>query len=381
MTKHLRPPVPPKAPTGPTAPDKEGRLEVPLHASESIVSLLVVGTGEELKLPPKNVFRAGRGSGVDVRIPDISGRALVSREHVEITRQGSEDGTWLQIVDLGSMHGTSFQKGRERDFPARAGERFRIADVELMPLDKPLQRLRHALGGFFGYSNHRVIDDHLVVLGTSEEPIVLIGPRGSERGHLAKAIHDNSRRRGKNFVVVKKAKADRPTLHPDFEAAKHGTLFVSLDGLGPRAAIGPLVSLMFDPDETYDVRPIIAARDVTVVSDAFAHVKSCLRHVTLPSVAAFRADVPALIDTMLEELASPHRVAELARDRVAALAAYDWNPAAPAVPNRADVRLAARRLHAYLEHGRNMTAAASWLKEDYETYRKGLKRVGIRRDD
>jgi hypothetical protein len=369
MTKQLRP----KAPNGTTAQDREGRIEVPLHGSESIVSLLMVGTGIELKLPPKNTFRAGRGSTVDIQIPDVSGLPLVSREHVEFTRQGTADGTWLQVVDLGSTHGTSFKHGRERDFAVRAGERFRVADVELLVLDKALVRLRRTLGGFFGYSNHAAIDEHLS-LGADDDPVVLIGPRGSERGHLALAIHQSSRRRSKHCANIDEPRGDKLTHLPTIEAAKHGTVFVSLDKVGPRSGIGPLVSLLFDP--AYNVRPILAARDITAVTDALAQARSCLRQVTLPPVSEWRADVPALIDVMMEDdFGSPHRVAELARDRVAALAAHTWKE------NRVEVRRAARRLDAYLRHGRNMTAAANSIDEDYETYRKGLKQVGIRRDD
>ena len=343
---------------------------VPLHSSGAIVSLLVVGTGIELLLPPKNVFRVGRASTVDVRLPDNVASKLVSREHVELIRQGSESGTGLQVVDLGTTHGTSFKQGRERDFAVRAGERFRIADVELLVLDKALSALRRALGGFFGYSNYRTLDDHLT-LGAEDEPLLLLGPRGSERGHLAEAIHRSSRRRGQPFVTIAKPTAHRASLMPEFNAAKHGTVYVSLDGLGPRAPLGPLVSLLFDPGS--EVRPILAARDLDPVCDVLAQATTVLRHVTVPPVGSWRAEVPELLDTMLEhDCASPHRVAELSADRMAALRAYHWPG------NRIEVRQAANRLHAYLAHDRNMTAAAAAIGEDYETYRAALRRVGIR---
>lgn len=117
--------------TRPTDRDGASHIAVALHASESIVALRVVGTEHELPLPPMNVMRVGRGA-VDVRIPHIGDRRLVSREHAEVTRQGTEAGTWLQVVDLESRYGTFFKQGRERDFAVRAGERFRLADVELL---------------------------------------------------------------------------------------------------------------------------------------------------------------------------------------------------------------------------------------------------------
>jgi len=364
------PPAPAKGATGPTAPDRSGRIQVPLHSSGAIISLLVAGTGVELSLPPKNVIRVGRASTVDVRLPDGVVSTLVSREHVELIRQGSESGTWLQVVDLGSTHGTSFKQGRERDFAVRAGERFRIADVELIVLDKSLSALRRSLGGFFGYSNYRTLDDHLT-LGTEDEPLLLLGARGSERGHLAEAIHQSSRRRGQPFVAIPDPTADGTTLTRYLNQARHGTIYVALDRLGPRAPLGKLVSLLFESGS--DVRVIFAARDLDAVCDLLAQAAPFVRRVNVPLVGSWRADVPALLDTMLEhDFASTHRVAELPADRVVALRSYHWPG------NRIEVRQAANRLHAYLAHDRNMTAAAAAIGEDYETYRTALKRVGIR---
>ncbi len=354
------------ASTRPTDQDGASQIDVALHASESLVSVRVVGTEHELPLPPKNVMRVGRGS-VDVRIPDVGDKSLVSREHAEFVRQGTEAGTWLQVVDLGSRYGTFFKQGRERDFAVRAGERFRLADVELLVMDKSLVRLRQVLGGFFGYSNHQIIDAHLTLV-VENEPLLLIGARGSERGHLAQAIHETSRRRGRPFVTVPKPNADRDTLRPVFKSAANGTLFVSLDNLGPRAGLGPLVGLLFDP--AYNVRPILAARDLQVVCHALDASTAHFTPLTVPPVVEWRKDVPAALDAMLEEMGSPHRVAALGRNRLKAMSAYDWPR------NRTELRETAQRLAVLLANQLNKSAAATALGEDYETYRRALLRVG-----
>ncbi|KAB2910918.1 MAG: FHA domain-containing protein [Kofleriaceae bacterium] len=363
MKKHAGPAA---ASTRPTDQDGSSHINVALHASESIVAMRVVGTEHELPLPPKNVMRVGRGA-VDVRIPDVGDKPLVSREHAELTRQGTDAGTWLQVVDLGSRYGTFFKQGRERDFAVRAGERFRLADVELMVMDKSLVRLRHVLGGFLGYSNHRLIDDHLALI-VENDPLLLIGARGSERGHLAQAIHETSRRRGYPFVTVPKPNADRETLRPVFKSATNGTLFVSLDNLGPRAGLGPLVSLLFDP--TYNIRPILAARDLQVVCHALDASTAHFTPMTVPPVIDWRKDVPAALDAMLEELGTHHRVIELGRNRVRAMATYDWPR------NRTELRETAQRIAVLLAHRMNKSAAATALGEDYETFRRALARVG-----
>ncbi len=368
-----KPPAAPPPATGPTDPEGAEKIGVTLHAAESILSLRVVGTEHDLRLPPKNVFVVGTGD-VDVRVPVLGDQRMVSRRHAELTRQGSDDGTWLQVVDLASTHGTYFTKGRERDFPVRAGERFRLADTDLLVMDRSLTRLRDVLGGFFGFTQHQLLDDHLALLRENDlgqgDPILLLGDVGSERGHLADAIHRHSRRRDLPFREVKAPAADRATLMPDFEAATHGTLYVSLDNLGSRTPLAPLINLLFD--RAYDVRPIITARDLPQVCGALNVAATRFKVLTVPPVCARPEDIPALLDMMLAEWGSPHRVAELPPERLAAMCAFGWPQ------NRADLRATARRLGALLAHPKNLSAAARSIgtAASAESFRVALARVG-----
>jgi len=364
------PPAPPAA-TGPTDPEGAEKIGVTLHAAESILSLRVVGTEHELRLPPKNVFVLGTGD-VDVRVPVLGAARMVSRRHAELTRQGSGDGTWLQVVDLGSTHGTYFKKGRERDFPVRAGERFRVANTELLVMDRSLTHLRETLGGFFGFGQHPLLDDHLALLRDNDlgqnEPLILLGDVGSERGHLAQALHRYSGRRSLPFRVLANPAADRNGLVPEFQAAAHGTLFVSLDNRGSRTPLAPLIKLLFD--RTYDVRPIIAARTLPQVCGALNVASTRFKSLTVPPVCERRDDIPALFDMLLAEEGSPHRVTELPTDRLAAMCAFDWPQ------NRADLRATARRLSGLLAHPTSLTAAAKAVGMNDDSFRVGLARVG-----
>ena len=366
MRKPAPPPTPPLAALAPTDPVSADVIGASLHASESIKAFRVVGTKHSLALPPKNVFRIGTGA-VDVRVPVLGAQRPVSREHAELTRQGSHEGTWLQVVDLNSTNGTFFRGARERDFAITAGQRFSLATTELLVMDQPLIRLRRVLEGFFGASEHQLLDDHLTLLA-EHEAIMLLGDRGSERGHLAHAIHECSRRRGHPFRELKTTARDRESLLPDFKAAAHGTMFVSLDNLGGKAGISRLIELLFDP--TYAVRPIIAARDLTQVCAALNVTATRFRPVTVPPVGRRPRDIPALLDMMLEEWGSPHRVAELRPDRLEAMCAFDWPR------NRAELRETAQRLGALLAHGGNRSAAAKAINQDIESFRRALARVG-----
>lgn len=366
MTKPTRPP-PPHAGTRPTDPSGADRVLAPLHTSESLVGVQVCGTAHYLRLPPKNVMRLGRGD-VDIAIPsDVIDRDLITREHAQLTRHGSENGTWLHVVDLGSRYGTYFAEERSREFYVKAGDTFRIANTGLMVMDRLLVALRESLGGFLGYAAHSALDRETAVLG-SDAPVLLIGDRGTERGHLAQAIHANSKRHSKKFVEIKDAEAKETILEPQFKKADGGTVFVSLDKLGPQARLGSLVELMFDG--RYNTRPIIAARDHRAVCDALSTVKQRFSSVTVPPMSTHRGDVPVILDTMLKEARSRHRVTELAPERRAAMCNYEWPR------NRTELRETAQRIDALLAHDGNMTAAAEFLGQDYEWFRRSLAKVG-----
>lgn len=360
------PPTPPPGSTAATDPVSADVIGAALHASESIVSIRVVGTEHTLPLPPKNVFRIGTGA-VDVRVPVLGDQRPVSRAHAELTRQGSEEGTWLQVVDLKSLNGTFFRGARERDFAVSAGQRFSVATTELLVMDQSLTRLRRALEGFISCTDHQLLDDTLTLLA-EHDAIMLLGERGSERGHLAQAIHECSRRRGHPFREVKQPAAERAALLPDFKAAAHGTVFVSLDNLGGRAGLAALIKLMFDPK--YAVRPIVAARDLAQVCAALNVDATRFRPLTVPPICKRPGDVPALLDSMLAELGSPHRVRELMPDRVQAMSEFNWPR------NRAELRETAERLAALLAHRGNRSAAAKSINQDIESFRRALIRVG-----
>lgn len=344
------------------APELAG---APMHSSDAIVSLRVVGTAHELALPFARSFRIGTGPDAEVRVPAAVAAHKVSREHARLTRAGDGDATWLRVVDLGSKNGTSFQGVRQSDFAVNAGQRFKVAATELMVMDKVLVNLRRVLGGFFGLDEHQQLDEYVTTLHL--EPLVLVGDRGSERGHLAEALHRYSRRRYRRFVEITDPEQGRAALAAKVKAAAGGTVFVSLDHLRPNAALAALIGVVFDG--SLDVHPIFSARSWKQAGEVLSNAAQLFRPLSIPPVAKRLADVPALLDAVLEELGSPHRVAELGSDRLAAMREYTWPR------NRTELRETAARIAPLLAHGGNLSAAAAAIEQDYETYRRALARV------
>lgn len=336
-----------------------------LRASEPITSLRVVGTRHDFLLPASEVFRIGAGA-VDIQLPVLDAERPISFAHAELSRRGVA-GTWLQVVDLNSRNGTLFRGARETDFAVSAGQRFSLATTELLVMDAVLARLRRVLESFLSYTDHTRVDDALALL-VEHEAILLLAPRGSECGRLARAIHACSRRRDHPFVELAQPARPRAALLPEFQAASRGTVFASLDDAGSCARLAALVGLLFDP--VYAVRPIVAARDLARFATALHLDANRFRSLTMSPLRARPGDIPALLDAMLAEMGSPHRISELPPARLRAMSAHDWPG------NRAELRETAERLAALLAHGGNRSAAARSIGHDLESFRRALVRVG-----
>lgn len=351
------------ASTDPLAAELAG---APMHTMEAIVSLRVVGTMHELVLPFARSFVLGSGSRVDVRIPaEVAGRK-VSREHARVTRTGDNGASWLRVEDLGSTNGTSFQGVRQEQLLVSAGQRFKVAATELMVMDKLLVGLRRSLGAFLGFDDHHRLDHDVVAL--QDEPLVILGARGSERGQLAGDLHRYSKRRHRPFIEIGDPTAGRVQLDRIFDAAVGGTVFVALDKLGTNAPLASLIALALD--RARDVRPIFVAPSWEEASLVLSNAARLFRPLQIPPISSRRQDVPALLDLMLGDQGSAHRVAALDGARVAAMSEYAWPR------NRTELRETAARLAALIEHKGNLSAAAAAIRQDYETYRRALARVG-----
>lgn len=337
----------------------------PMHSSDAIWSLRVLGTACELVLPFSRSFRVGRGAEVEVRIPkEFAGK--VSREHVRITRGGDEGATWLRVRDLASKNGTAMGGVQGADFAVSAGQCFTLGDTTLLVMNKVMVRLRQELGSFLGFGEHAMLDDYVTRL--PREPLVISGARGSERSRLVEALHKHTPRRHRHVLELKAPERSREALVMQVAGAAGGVVFVDLDPLKPNAALAPLMGLVFDRE--HNVQPIFVAPTIEHAKKVLGSAADLFRHLVIPPIASRPKDVPALLDLMLAEEGCRHRVAELGDDRLEAMRAYAWPR------NRTELRETAHRIAALLVHQGNMSAAAAMLREDYETYRRALARVG-----
>jgi two-component system response regulator HydG len=160
----------------------------------------------------------------------------------------------------------------------------------------------------------------------SELPVLLEGEPGVGKRHLARALHDRSRRAAGPFVVVRAAALDGPGLADALARARGGSLVVAdLEALSPELQARLLQA--FDAGE--DVRWLATAgidlRRGGAVRDELA-LRLGVFPVFVPPLRERREDVPLLLRRFVEEHARAHGrgpagVTERANN---ALLDHDW---------------------------------------------------------
>lgn len=107
--------------------------------------------------------------------------------------------------------------------------------------------------------------------------------------------------------------------------------------------------------DTYRTRVVLIAPDERTARLATSPVVLPTERIEIPPVSSRGTEIPHLINSVIVELGSQRRVEELAHERIAALCEYAWPE------NHQDLRRAADRLRALLEHHGNVSAAARSL--------------------
>jgi hypothetical protein len=347
-----------------------------LPAPDPITALRIVGTDlPEIPLPPsKLTFTLGSAPSpreVDIRLSSKMLHGLdydrdhISTFHLVMQRKGSK----LRVLDHGSTNGTHYRESRETDFFVVAGETFRPGDVPLLALNEPLRSLRTELLWWLGLEAHATIDRAIHETIATDEPIALLGPVDCEPLLLAEWIHKTSRRRDSAFVPVGPPLATREAQKAKLDHAEGGSIFLDVREFDALPAF--FVRGLF---ESKKIRPIIAAPDLARAADRLGDQR--LRAIEIPKLADRAADVPGLLDILFRRAGSSHTIAELnqlgGEDNTAALVAHKWPG------NFVELRKAAPKLLAVIEHGGPRPASRALGQKSHSSLSTWLKRLGIR---
>lgn len=328
--------------------------------SESVLILRILSgslQGQEAILMGPKPFVVGTSSECTLRLPDPS----VSRRHLEIINLGS----FVSARDLGSTNGSYYEGSRFERIDLGPGAVLRIGETELQivaPEDSdpipPSQH--HQFGGMLG-SSRRMREVFAVMerAAKSDVTVLVTGETGTGKEVAADAIHQNSRRRDRPFVVVDCASIPGNLIESElfghvkgaytnavsdregaFEQADGGTIFLDEIGELPPELQPRLLRVLesrrvkrvgangFVP---VDVRVIAATnRDLQAEVEAKRfrsdlYFRLAVIRVRLPALRDRRDDIPILANAFLaRHNQRKEQSFKLSPDMLATLSSYAW---------------------------------------------------------
>jgi DNA-binding NtrC family response regulator len=320
---------------GRTAPiDDEGRVGR---------MALIFPDGKRFALERETVI--GTDEGVDVRLDD----PCVSRRHCVI-EPGEERVT---VRDLASTNGTLLNGIRVPTGELRPGlvltlgnTRLRVAtdgktDAEIVGESAPMQRMR----------------SEVARLAAVPMPVLVLGETGTGKELVARALHDQSGRRGA-FIAVNCGSLPKDLIESEmfghergaftgadtrrigfFQAADGGTLFLDEIGELPEVLQTRLLRVL----ESGVVRPVGATRETTVNVRVVAatHVdlaravqtgefradlyfRLAAAKIETPTLRTRRSDIPLLVERVLQDEAALGHRCRVSAEAMGALMEHSW---------------------------------------------------------
>ncbi|HEY2744149.1 MAG TPA: sigma 54-interacting transcriptional regulator [Polyangia bacterium] len=297
------------------------------------------------RLPLERATVIGTDEGVDARLDD----PCVSRRHCVI--EPSEER--VIVRDLASTNGTLVNGIRVPTAELRPGlvltlgnTRLRVAmdskvDAEIVGESAPMQRMRVELAR----------------LAVVPMPVLVRGETGTGKELVARALHDQSGRRGA-FIAVNCGSLPRELIESElfghergaftgaetrrigfFQAADGGTLFLDEIGELPEALQTRLLRVL----ESGVVRPVGANRETTVnvrvVAATHVDLERAVRtgafradlyfrlaaaKIETPTLRSRRSDIPLLVERVLKDEAALGHRCRLSADAMGELMEHSW---------------------------------------------------------
>jgi transcriptional regulator of acetoin/glycerol metabolism len=258
-------------------------------------------------------LRIGRGPDCHQRLEHPS----VSREHAEIYRQGPIHA----LKDLGSRNGTYLNGRRTEHGVISNGDVIRVGDfvgiVTLLPSSLEASAFGEIAPGVLGGPTLAAALATALAAARTDLPIMVIGPTGSGKERIARAIHELSGRRGRfhaiNCAALPATLAEAELFGHErgaftgaerarlghFRAAHHGTLLLDEVTELPMASQAKLLRVL----QEREVTPLGATSpvpiDVRIVVAGQEPLERCVERKTFRAdlfmrLAGFQAVAPPL---------------------------------------------------------------------------------------
>jgi len=282
----------------------------------------------------------------------------VSREHIEISVR--PDG--IMVEDLGSTNGTFYLGQKVERLVLRPGARITLGrcNVDVLPLEEsdldPLSH-RQSYSELFGSSvKMQRLYAMLERIEGSVVPVLITGETGTGKELVARAIHQNSPRKEKPFIVVDCGNVEKELIgselfghrkgaytgaHSDragaFETANGGTVF--LDEIGELALeLQPKLLRVLETGEIVrigDTTPV--ASDVRIIAATHRNLSEWVSagkfrndlyyrlavvRLFTPSLRDRREDIPELVEHLMKSIGTgDDKIPGAAMDF---MVRYDW---------------------------------------------------------
>ena len=288
----------------------------------------------------------------------------VSRFHCELAIAGN----YVRVRDLGSRNGTVSGGIRIVDASVSGGAVLALGHTQLaiaIAVDEDVTRIdrsaRTSFGAIIGASEPmREVFSQLEKIAASDATVLIEGETGTGKEGAAEALHDASRRSGQPFVVVDCSAIAASLLESElfgheagaftgavdrrigaFEQASGGTVFLDEIGELP-SELQPKLLRVLEAREVRRVggkQPIkcdlriVAATNRDLRGEvnrgtfrADLYYRLAVVRLELPPLRERRADLPLLVDALLQRLRAPEDIRGLltAPDYLAELAAAPW---------------------------------------------------------
>jgi transcriptional regulator with PAS, ATPase and Fis domain len=297
----------------------------------------------------------GQSAACDLVVADPK----VSRKHcaIRLTDQG------LLVQDLGSRNGTLVRDIRvveafvEPSVPVTIGDSKVVVQpaggVAVLPLSEAT-----SFGPAVGQSlAMRALFAKLERAAPTDETVLLLGESGTGKEVLARAIHENSRRKGGPFMVVDCGALASSILESELfgavagaatgvgaragmiEMANRGTLFIDEIGELPLELQQKLLRVLEDRKirrlgsdrwQPIDVRVIAAthrnlkakAAEGTFRQDLYYRL--AVLEMAVPSLRERKEDIPMFVEWFLAKRSPPSKISDLPPETIPMLMGYDW---------------------------------------------------------
>jgi len=330
-----------------SVPNDDGSGSAQLFRAR-VTGVRFFGSGRELVLEvDRRHWTVGADIACDVWIDD----PCVSWRHCRFEHSGAGR---VLLRDLRSKNGTFVDGNRIEAIELRAGMRITVGKTSLLTLGEQGGRPASALESLCGEDPaFRDAIDLAVRAGRGDCAVLIRGETGTGKELFARLVHESSARVRQPFVAVNCGAIPRDLISSElfghergaftgavcerdgvFVQADRGTLFLDEIGELPLEQQPNLLRVL----ETRRVRRVggRAERAVDVGLVAATHrTGECLRQdlyhrlatvvIELPPLRERRADIPLLVTSFVDELASTYGTREVPPGVMGRLCAYPWH--------------------------------------------------------